>query len=189
MSFRVNTVEFSDLEQVLRIFKAQGLDRNDVLGLFSDERNRRVVLERFDRLQPYTVPEAIALRNAEQRMAALAAFAPEEIVSQMKAKRLDQQTVRKRSLRWDENLNPTPVEYADTYELLKLRVKGEHRWQNLDVYVVRCTCPSTDRTFYLYVPEEVARQKDAIAAVAWTMQIDGRPLTRDEYCELLYSET
>ena len=189
MSYRVNRVEFDDLEQVVRIFKARGLDQAGVLGLFSDESNRRYIIDAFDALPPFTVAEALRLVNAEQRMAALAAFEPEAIVTHMNAKSLDRQTLRKKRIRWDRDLSPRVVDYEDTYELLTYRIKDRIGWDTLDVYVVKCTCPSTNRQYYLYVPEDVAKHQDAIAAVAWTMRFRGRPLTKQEYVDFMYSET
>ena len=189
MSFRVNGVEFSDLGETLRIDKAQGLSRADVLSYFSLEENRRAVLECYDGLEALSVREAVAFENTEQRMAALASFSPDTILRDLDARSLDRQTIRKRQMRWRGDLEPYEVEFEDTYELLTYRVSGSSPWDELDVFVVKCSCPSTDREYFLYVPGQVAKDEDAIAAVAWTMQLDGKPMTKQQYLELMFSET
>jgi len=187
MRIWVNRVAFGDLRQALRLYKARGLDRETVLSYFSSEENRRVVLAEYVGLEPMTVREALAFENAEQRMAALASFSPEAVVMELNAETLDRQTLKKRQVRWDAQLRPSEVEYEDTYELLAFEVLN--RYGNTRLFVVKCACPSTGRVYFLYVPYAVAQQKDAVAAVAWTFQVEGRPLSKADYLNLMYAET
>lgn len=187
MKIWVNRVVFTDLRPALRLYKARGLGRETVLSYFSSDEHRRAVLAEYDALEAMSVREALALENAEQRMAALASFSPESITRELNAETLDRQTLKKRQVRWDPQLRPSAVEYEDSYELFAFEVPN--RYGSTRFFVVKCCCPSTGRVYFLYVPYAVAKQKDAVAAVAWTMQVDGRPLSKAEYLSLMYAET
>jgi len=82
--------------------------------------------------------------------------------------------------------------YNDTYELYKISARelglDEWRFRQKGIYFVKCTCPSTNHNFYLYVPPEIGEKRDAIAAIAWTIQIDGVPITRQQYINLMYAD-
>jgi hypothetical protein len=41
----------------------------------------------------------------------------------------------------------------------------------------------------LYVPQEVGEYRDAIMAIAWTMRFNGVPLKKEQYLNMMYSET
>lgn len=192
MAVRVDGVEFDNLELPLRIYRTRGLPRVDVLSYFSAQDNRRSILTGYDQLPPLTVAEALTLPNAEHRLVALASFDPASILPEVGAELLDSQTVTKTQVRWDADLQPRTVEYDDTYELYRFKLEQPTSFggMHIDIFhLVACECPSTARRFHLFVPPMVGYQQDAIAAVAWTMQISGEPLTKEQYLALMYAET
>ncbi|NJL15454.1 MAG: hypothetical protein HC913_22230 [Microscillaceae bacterium] len=197
MAFYTQKVKFDDLDTVLRLNKTKGLSLEAVLKNFFSEEIRQQIKESFAGLPPFTVAEALRLSNAEQRMAALGCFSPEAVAQQMaaelKAVLVDKKTVQKKQVRWDAQLKPYQYVFEDTYELYK--ISGEalnlpNAWyERPDVYYVKCQCPSTKRIYYIYVPMEVGQQKDALAAIAWTMRFDNQALTKEQYLHLMYAET
>lgn len=192
MTYYINRVQFTSIKTVLRIFKAEGKTKEEVLHLFSQPKSRANIEKTYDKLEPFTIKEAIALPNAEQRMAALHAFEVEEIAKNLKAKVLDRQVIHKKQIRWDENLKPFEFEYQDEYILYTIDAKTlgiKYWWRNSMIYFVKCNCPSTDKEYYIYVAEEAAQNKDAIEAIAWTMRFNGQPLNKQQYLNLMYTET
>ncbi len=197
VKYYVNRVAFSDLRTVLALFKANGKSLEEVLGLFSDPANRERARELFPEVEAARLVHAMRLRNIEQRMAALAMIDAKRLLHGLDAESVDRQTVFKTQTRWNSNGEARSVRYKDVYELF--RIEGARFFEGIDwavqhgvgedVYCVRCECPSTQRVYFLYVPREVGEAGDAIAAVAWTMQFEGRPLTKDEYLNLMYTET
>ena len=195
MKFYTQGVEFEDISTVLRIYRKQAKPLEQVVSFFSQDQNKETVRQVYETLMPITVKEAISLPNSEQRAVALKSFAIEEIVEDLKAILVDKQIIKKQQVRWDENLKPYKHQFEDVYELYKIPSKMlglEPNWgdaASLDVYFVKCNCTSTDRQYYLYVPQRVGANQDAIAAIAWTMQFNGQHLNKKQYLNLMYSET
>ncbi|WP_448529154.1 hypothetical protein [Raineya sp.] len=191
-------VRFQNLEDVLKIYKRQQRPLAEVLSFFTSEANRKKVEELYPQVKPLTVQEALLFENNEQRMLAMRLFSPQEIVENMKAIIIDKQTIHKKQIRWDKHLKPYTYEFMDTYILYeikgKLFVTAENNRRNSfidarNVYVVQCKCTSTGRVYFLYVPDEIGQKGDALEAIAWTMQINGKPITKEQYLNLMYSET
>lgn len=193
MAYYINRVRFDDLQIVMSIYQRQERSKEEVLSFFSQPANREIVARDYDQVTPIVVADAIKLSNTEQRMVALRSFEPEEIAEGLDAQLLDSQTVEKKHIRWDKNLKPYEHTFRDTYELYKVSSDAlgiESRWSTVnDIYIVKCECPSTDRLYYLYVPEEAAANKDALEAIAWTMRFNDQPLTKQQYLNLMYTET
>ncbi|HTF81653.1 MAG TPA: hypothetical protein VL947_08005, partial [Cytophagales bacterium] len=136
--------------------------------------------------------EALALQNAEQRMIALTVFSPDEFISAVNAELLDMQSITKKNIRWDAQLQPYMHVYEDVYSLYKIsafELGLENIARTPSIYFVKCRCTSTDKIYYLYVPEAVAASRDAVEAIAWTYRFNGKPLTKSQYLHLIYSET
>lgn len=195
MKFYTQGIEFEDIHTVLKIYRRQGKTLSEVLTFFSQEANQDFVQQNYLTLAPINVKEAISLANSEQRAAALKSFGIEEIVRDLNATLVDKQVIKKSQIRWDDTLKPYQHRFEDTYELYRIPAKTLGLVPNwgeadlLDVYFVKCNCTSTDRKYYLYVPQRVGVKKDAIAAIAWTMQFNGQHLTKQQYLNLMYSET
>lgn len=187
-------VAFEDLATVLRIYRRQDKPLDEVLAYFEIPTNRAFVQSQYEQLEPLTVQEAIAFQNNEQRMVALRAFSVEDVAKALQSVRLDRQTIHKKQIRWNKDLQPYEHEYEDTYELYKIPASVlnlERTWRNEEpsVYFVKCKCASTDRQYMLYVPQEVGEYRDAIMAIAWTMRFNGVPLKKEQYLNMMYSET
>lgn len=185
-------IKFEKIDVLIKLYKKQGKSKSEVLSLFTQEDNRIFVQTRFDEFDEMTVNEALALQNAEQRMIALTVFSPDEFIAEVNAELLDEQTISKRQTRWDETLRPYQVIYEDTYSLYKISA-FELGLENISrascIYFVKCRCTSTSKIYYLYVPESVAELGDAIEAIAWTYRFDGNPLNKEQYLNLIYTET
>lgn len=185
-------IKFEKLDVLLRLYKKQGRSLAHVLSLFTQEENRLFIQTRYEELSAMTVGEALALPNAEQRMIALTVFDPEEFISAINAELLDEQSISKKQIRWDEALKPYAHNYVDSYSLYKIsafELGLENIARTPSIYFVKCRCTSTDKIYYLYVPESVAESNDAIEAIAWTYRFDGKPLSKAQYLNLIYSET
>jgi hypothetical protein len=185
-------IKFEKLEVVLRLYKKMGKSRNDVLSLFSQDENRLFINVRYDDLPVMTVNDALALQNAEQRMIALTVFTPEEFIADINAELIDEQTIAKSHIRWDDQLKPYQRSFVDTYSLYKIsafELGLENIARTASVFFVKCKCTSTHKVYYLYVPEAVGNSADALAAIAWTYRFNGKPLTKEQYLNLIYTET
>lgn len=191
--FYTSGVAFDQIETVLRIYRRKGLTKAEVLNYFTSEEYRALIETQYDSLEPMTAVEALKFENAEQRMVAMRVVPPEDLVKEVKAELIDRQVVKKKQIRWDENLKPYQNELNDEYELYKIPTEAlgltQNRWVKPAIYAVKCNCTTTGRVFYLYVDENAARAGDAISAIAWTYRYNGVPLTKDQYLNLLYSET
>jgi len=193
MAFYTKGVRFDALDIVLRIYQKQGKSKTEVLSWFSLEDHRKLIEENYESIPPLTITEALRFKNTEQRMVALQCFTTEEVITSLNARQMDVQTITKTQIRWDGQLKPYQHTYKDTYELYKIDAKAlgieRHFWREPAIYFVKCQCASSGRLYHLYVSEEIAQQHDAIAAIAWTMRFNGQPLTRQQYLNLMYSET
>lgn len=192
MAYYINRVQFSSIRWVLRIYKTRGLSQDKVLEYFSAFPNRELIEREYKDLKPLTVAEAIKLGNAEQRMVALRSFEIEEIIQNLEAVLLDEQTLTKRQIRWDTDMKARIIEYQDTYSLFKIpgSVFGiDWWWQEPAIYFVKCQCPSTQKNYFIYVSEKAAANKDAVEAIAWTMRFQGKPLSKEHYLHYMYAET
>jgi hypothetical protein len=192
--FYTQGIAFDDLNTVLRIYRKQGKPLQEVLSYFELPTNRAIIEQHYEQLAPITVQEAISFANNEQRMVALRSFEVEEVAEALQATLIDEQTINKKQIRWDKDLKPYDYEFKDTYQLYKIPASSlnlESNWRQDDpsVYFVKCQCASTDRQYFLYVPREVGEEKDAITAIAWTMRFNGLPLKKEQYLNLMYSET
>jgi len=192
MSYFIHNIRFEQLETVLRLYKSQSREEGEVLSFFTNKENQQAVKNVYAGLLPFSAKEALQLTNAEQRMVAMRCIPVEYLATELKAILLDRWTVPKKQTTWNETLQAIPKKYNDTYELYKISARelglDEWRFRQKGIYFVKCTCPSTNHNFYLYVPPEIGEKRDAIAAIAWTIQIDGVPITRQQYINLMYAE-
>lgn len=192
MAFYTHGVAFDDLITLLRIYKKQDKKSDEILVFFSQESSQQFIKNEYERIPPITVKEAIQLPNAEQRMIALRSFPIDEITRELDAELLDKQTIHKKQVRWNADLKPYPYQYEDTYELYKIGASTlgiTQFWREPAIYFVKCKCASSERIYFMYVSPEVGEKKDAIEAIAWTMRYNNYPLTKQQYLNLMYTET
>lgn len=192
MVYYFKKIKFEKLDVVLRLYKKMNKSLEEVLSQFSNSQNRNFILMNYDDISEMTVSDALALQNAEQRMIALTVFTPEEIVENINAELLDEQKIHKKQLRWKSDLTPYYYEYYDVYALYKIsafELGLENIARTPSIYFVKCSCTSTSKVYYLYVPEAVAAQNDAIVAIAWTFRFNNQPLSKEQYLHFIKSET
>lgn len=191
MSFYTQGIRFDDLSLLLRIYKKQNKSLEEILSFFSKEENKNNIQTLYPDVMPISIQEAMKLDNSEHRMVALSTFSIEEITKDLHAERVDIKTIYKKQIRWDADLKSYTYEYEDIYELYKVDAERlglkKKLWQ--DVYFVKCKDASSDRIYYLYVHPTAAKNNDAVEAIAWTMRLNGYPLTKEQYLQLMYSET
>lgn len=147
---------------------------------------RDFVKEMWDSIQEVTIEDALKIENTEVRRTYFDAIGVQKIFRQMEPTLLDKQTIEKKRTRWDDKNTQYEYEFKDVYELYEIpshKLFGADRWGNSgrSVYAVRCWCTTTNREYWLYVPEEAAtgsrwsgekKEYDAIRAIAWTIRID-----------------
>ena len=153
------------------------------------------VEEMWDSIVPITIQEAFSERNAERRRVYFDCIGVEKIFKNLNPKSLDKQVIKKKRHRWDEKNDPWVHEFEDEYELFSIDPKELYATSDLSDWqkqrqatkyvAVRCKCTSTQREYWIYVPEEEAicngarvwdddkkKRYDAIKAIAWTIRID-----------------
>ena len=153
------------------------------------------VEEMWDSIVPITIQEAFSERNAERRRVYFDCIGVEKIFKNLNPKSLDKQVIKKKRHRWDEKNDPWVHEFEDEYELFSIDPQELYATSDLSEWqkqrqatkyvAVRCKCTSTQREYWIYVPEEEAicngtrvwdddkkKRYDAIKAIAWTIRID-----------------
>jgi hypothetical protein len=239
-SYSVSGMGNMTLNEALKLWKTKypsyehfrrGVIKTQYLNDFGE-----FVKDMWEEIIPITIEEAFNEKNAERRRVLFDCIGVEKIFKNLDPVLLDRKVISKKRNRWDENNNHWVHEFEDEYELYKIdpmklfSTSDLSRWQTrprLNYIAVRCRCTSTDREYWIYVPEEAAlvsgfmwssdneKVYDAIKAIAWTIRIDiTNPeriyrqgdiivakeskdsvsttpyhLTKDQYLNLMYSET
>lgn len=235
--YNVSGREGYTLSTALRLWKTKYRDlkqfKSEVCKHPSLEDFYNFVAEMWDGINPITVEEALKIANAEDRRTYFDCIGPERLFKEMDAKRLDKQVIKKKRTRWDDKNDSYEYEFEDIYELYKIPAnkmfeKPKESWMRQDdVFAVRCWCTTTNREYWLFVPEsscsdstwedeKYKKTYDAVKGIAWTIRINisdperiyrqgdiivvkagpkseergwNRHLTKDEYLELMYSES
>jgi hypothetical protein len=150
------------------------------------------VEECWNRIEPVTVEEALAVANTEERRVYFDAIGIEKLFKSLDPKLLDRQVLKKKRQRWDDEFNEYTHEFEDVYELYEIegtKMFDLDKWGNAPapIFAVRCWCTTTNREYWLYVPREAAlgarwwmegdmyekeKGADAIRAIAWTVRVD-----------------
>lgn len=150
------------------------------------------IQEMWDSIVPISTKEAFEQKNAEMRRLYFDCIGVIELFKAANPTLLDKQVVKKKRTRWDEKNDPYEYEFEDIYELYAIDpnelYKGTEtdnsRWRARSKYIaVRCWCTSTQREYWIYVPETNAlkpgyrewdekKEYDAVQAIAWTIRID-----------------
>ena len=142
--------------------------------------------------------------NAQQLMLVLTLIGPENILSNLKAEKVDEQTITKTQLKTFLNSEDSfenvkrkdgymssdmftrkEVTYDDVYQLYRIDKAEIAAELDEDVYILRVQCPSTAQNYFIFVDAKDPQCKDAIGAVAWTMiKEDGSCLSKEEYLKI-----
>lgn len=113
------------------------------------------------------INEILSLPNVEQRSVAIEFMGPESLLDHS-----------------DAVIISGPTKRGNTLYDLKLKMGESNRWNDGGEYtykLLRYGCPSTDRQYASFIPEEIS---DADEAMAWKHR-----LTKDEYINKLHIET
>jgi len=156
------------------------------------------VEEVWDSIEKVTAKEAFSQKNAEKRRMYFDCIGVVELFKQANPKLLDRQVIKKKRKRWDDKNDPYDYKFEDVYELYSIDpaelYKGAKgggveisRFGSTAKYIaVRCWCTTTNREYWIYVPEDEALKKgvsrwsserknsdyDAVKAIAWTIRLD-----------------
>lgn len=143
----------------------------------------------WDDIKEVTVKDALTLQNAEERRVYFDCIGVQKLFTSLKPTLRDKQVIKKKRKRWDAHNDPYEYDFEDVYELYeiegkKLFEKGRWGMEPNPVFAVRCWCTTTNREYWLYVPQEAATgdrwfrpantniKYDAIRAIAWTIRVD-----------------
>jgi len=152
------------------------------------------VEEMWDSIEEISVEEAMKETNAEVRRIYFDCIGVVKLFKSLNPTLVDRQVVKKKRTRWDDKNDSYTYEFEDVYELYYIEgskmFPSESRAKNVAVFAVRCWCTTTNREYWIYVPEDscmidskyrvwelnsTIRKKikyDAISAIAWTIRID-----------------
>jgi hypothetical protein len=193
----VNNQDGFDLTTALRLWKTKYQD--DIRDFFKDVITHDqlqdfgyFVEECWNRIEPFTVEDALKVTNVEERRTYFDAIGIEKLFKGLEPKLLDRQVLKKNRTRWDDEFKEYTHTFEDVYELYEIdgkKLYDKDRWGNdpQPIFAVRCWCTTTNREYWLYVPREAAlgsrwwhrsindSEPDAIRAIAWTVRIDVNP--------------
>lgn len=192
-TYVVNSRSGWDLTTALRLWKTKYQD--DIRDFFKDVITHdelqdfgQFVEECWNKIQPFTVEDALKVENTEERRTYFDAIGIQKLFKELNPELLDRQVIKKVRARWDDKFNEYEHGFEDVYELYKIEGKKlfeKDRWgrEANPVYAVRCWCTTTNREYWLYVDEraalgdrwwdtEISQKPDAIRAIAWTVRID-----------------
>jgi hypothetical protein len=139
------------------------------------------VEEMWESIIPLTASDAFAVQNQEQRRVMFQCLGVEKLFKELEPTLLDRQVLKMSNLRWDNHNQPYQQELEDVYELYEIdgqKLFGDVKRSQFilmdreTVYAVRCWCTTTGREYWLYVPREIGAKKDAVEAIAWTIQLN-----------------
>lgn len=143
----------------------------------------KCVEEHWNTIQPITVQEALQETNIEKRRVMFDCIGVANLFKSLDPLLLDKQVISKVLKRWNNKNEVYEYTFNDTYELYRLDgnqlFRNERSLAN-PIYAVRCWCTSTNREYWIYVPQDIAEgnifqsspNPDAVRAIAWTIQID-----------------
>ena len=159
----------------------------DVISCSALESLAEFVRTVWDDIQPINITDALQERNIDRRRAMFDCIGVVKLFETLQPTMIDRQIITKERTRWDTNNRPYKMTYEDTYELYKIKynkIFPEHWFvPRDDIFAVRCWCTTTQREYWIYVPQEAALgtaaphfrelwNPDAIRAIAWTIRID-----------------
>jgi hypothetical protein len=187
----VNGQKDFTLSEALRLWRAKFPEyqdfKKDVIVHPSLEDFGKFVEETWDDIKPVTVEEALQIKNTETRRTYFDCIGVVQLFKNLNPTLRDRQVIKKKRTGWDDNNNEIVRTFEDVYELYEIegtKLFEKNRWgqEPNPVFAVRCWCTTTNREYWLYVPQETATgqrwwgDKDlkysAIRAIAWTIRLD-----------------
>ena len=202
VKFDLDITKEEDMKTYASFHKAEGLTLDFLLreyfSLDTEEKGYWELVELYKKVwpdvKPLTPTEVMKnYTNTEQRLVLLSIFEPEEIVNDMDATLVHEETITKNQFKTilkdkdphnkttigklkASDIEKVKVEYQDTYQLY--RAPASKFGLEEDIFFVKCKDSTSDKYYYLYVQPH----NDAIAAIASTYRKpDGTQLTKEEY--------
>ena len=196
-SYTVSGVGGMTLDDAMRLWKTKyptyehfrrAVIKSDALKDFGE-----FVKEMWDHITPISAKAAFEQKNAEMRRLYFDCIGVVELFKSANPKLLDKQVVKKKRMRWDDKNDIYEYDFEDVYELYAVDPNELYkdtedpavmRWRARSNYIaVRCWCTSTQREYWIYVPEDAAlkdgirswddnKEYDAVKAIAWTIRVD-----------------
>jgi hypothetical protein len=181
-TFTVRNVRGVELNEALRVWKTaySSFDEflKNVIIYESLEEFGDYVSTVWSDIKPLEISEAFEQNNTEKRRLYFDTIGVEKIFESVEPDLLDMKDVVLNNRRWDADGKEYLQTGLDRYTLYKIdgyKLFGStiSEWQrkNSSVYAVKCTCTSTGRNYWLYVPREVGEKESALEAIAWTCRI------------------
>lgn len=182
------------LAEALRYWKAKFETikhfKRDVITHESLGKLYEFVEDVWEDIQPITVGEALKEPHIEKRRVMFDCIGVAKLFQELKPELLDKKVIHKSRTRWNKQNESYLYSFDDTYELYKLDAEklfeSTPSWGWLQpVFAVRCWCTTTNREYWIYVPEiavygriswpnrqSYPEKPDAVRAIAWTIRIN-----------------
>ncbi len=187
-TYNINNVTGFSFQQALKLWKCRhktfdnfksdlssNYDTTDFNDFFE------TVEKEWDSIKDITASEAFALDNIEQRRTYFDILGVEKLMEELKPTLVDSETIVRENTVYDNDGNSKVETLTDTYELYKIDKSLLFKDLNMkdwsakrhdnDCYAVKCKDASTDRTYWIYVPESIGEKGSAIEAIAWTYTV------------------
>lgn len=143
------------------------------------------IKQEWESIPHLTVQKAFEEKNIEVRRLFFKAIGVTELFEELKPILIDTKTLEKDGVSWLPNGTEISTKMKDDYELYKIdgnklfpEETSSWRADNATIYAVRCWCSTTGREYWIYVPRNIGDRKDALEAIAWTVQLN---ITNPEY--------
>lgn len=181
-TFTVRNVRGVTLDEALRLWKTaySSFDEflKNVIIYESLEEFGDYVSTVWSDIEPIITSEAFEQKNVEKRRLYFDVIGVNEVIKQADPEVIDMKEVVLNNKRWDKDGRPYFQTGIDKYTLYRINgaalfgsTISEWQRKNSDVYAVKCSCTTTDRNYYLYVPREIGEKESALDAIAWTCRI------------------
>lgn len=181
-TFTVRNVRGVSLDEALRLWKTCYSSFNEFLKSViiyeSLEEFGDYVATAWSDIKPIEVYEAFEQENVEKRRLYFDIIGVDKIFEHSEPELIDMQEVVLNNQRWEKNGTPYLQTGIDQYTLYKINgislfgsTISEWQRKNSNVYAVKCSCTTTGRNYWLYVPREIGEKESALEAIAWTCRI------------------
>lgn len=147
-----------------------------------------LIKEEWGNYDKLNVADAFSVENIEQRRVIFNTIGVENIMRDIDPEVIDKQTITRSNTVFDYDGNSKVETLEDIYTLYKIEasklfdVSKLPTWRRTnDIFVVKCKDASTEREYWIYVPNQAAENKDAIEAIAWTYSLKNEVYTEEIY--------
>lgn len=181
-TFTVRNVRGVSLDEALRAWKTCYSTFNEfvknVIIYESLEEFGDYVATVWSDIKPIEVHEAFEQENVEKRRLYFDIIGVDKIFEHAEPELIDMQKVVLNNQRWERDGTPYLQTGIDQYSLYKINgtslfgsTISEWQRRNSNVYAVKCSCTTTGRNYWLYVPRDIGEKESALEAIAWTCRI------------------